>query len=140
MRILELALFATFSLVVSCFQPAFEQPRRQATQLSVAADQEDLEAAESTLSRRVLFQGAASALTVLGNPFESRANAAPPITAVEADSFTAKAQRLLRPKPPKALRNKLNKDFAVLLMRSSYIALDKLDCVAMVRTSAFVLT
>ena len=59
--------------------------------------------------------------------------AAAPITAQEADSFLAKSQRLVRPKPPKALRPKLDQDFAVLLMRSSYNALDELDCVAMVR-------
>ena len=59
------------------------------------------------------------------------ANAALPITQEEAENFQTKAQRLLRPKPPKALRPKLNKDFAVLLMRSSYNALDDIDCVAM---------
>ena len=61
------------------------------------------------------------------------AHAAAPITTLEADSFLAKSQRLIRPKPPKALRPKLDQDFAVLLMRSSYNALDELDCVAMVR-------
>jgi hypothetical protein len=85
-------------------------------------------------SRRHLFHEtttAALSVAFLGNP--SAANAAAPITVEEAENFGAKAQRLLRPKPPKALRPKLNKDFAVLLMRSSYNALDKLDCVAMVR-------
>ncbi|CAB9511485.1 expressed unknown protein [Seminavis robusta] len=80
-------------------------------------------------SRRAIFQRVGILSFVLGNPL--LANAAAPVTIEEADSFGAKAQRLLRPKPPKALRPKLNKDFAVLLMRSSYMALDQLDCVAM---------
>jgi hypothetical protein len=62
------------------------------------------------------------------------ANAAGPITEKETDSLGVLARRALRPKPPKLLRRKLSQDFAVLLMRSSYDALDQLDCVAMVRT------
>lgn len=58
--------------------------------------------------------------------------AAAPVTAKETDSLGALARRSLRPKPPKLLRRKLSQDFAVLLMRSSYNALDQLDCVAMV--------
>jgi hypothetical protein len=57
--------------------------------------------------------------------------AAPPITAKETDSLLAISKRKLRRKPPKIIRRKLNQDFAVLLMRSSYNALDELDCVGM---------
>ena len=57
--------------------------------------------------------------------------ASPPMTAGEADNVGARFERSMRKKPPKVLRNKLNQDFAVLLMRSSYNALDELDCVAM---------
>jgi len=61
-------------------------------------------------------------------------HAASPITAEEADSFTAKWQRFLRKPPSKSiLRPTLNRDFAVLLMRCSYNAMDQLDCVPMVR-------
>jgi hypothetical protein len=58
-------------------------------------------------------------------------SAAPPITQEEANNFGARTLRALRPKPKKILRPPVNKDFAVLLMRSSYNALDELDCVAM---------
>lgn len=61
------------------------------------------------------------------------AEAAVPVTIKETDSLGAMAKRALQPKPPKVLRRKLAQDFAVLLMRSSYNALDQLDCVAMVR-------
>lgn len=58
--------------------------------------------------------------------------AAAPVTDKETDSLGVMARRALRPKPPKVLRRKLSQDFAVLLMRSSYNALDGLNCVAMV--------
>jgi len=60
--------------------------------------------------------------------------AATPLTVVEADDFNARLNRALRPAPTKSLlRPHLNLDFAVLLMRSSYNAMDQLNCVAMVR-------
>ena len=59
------------------------------------------------------------------------ANAAPPITTKETDSLLAITRRKFRKKPPKILRRRLSQDFAVLLMRSSYNALDELDCVGM---------
>src|SRR3569832_790548 len=61
----------------------------------------------------------------------NNAQAAPPITEGESESIGARALRMFRPNPPRVLRPKLNKDFAVLLMRSSYNTLDELDCVAM---------
>jgi hypothetical protein len=57
--------------------------------------------------------------------------AAEPVQRKDTDSVLAIIKRKLRPKPPKVLRRKLSQDFAVLLMRSSYNALDELDCVAM---------
>jgi hypothetical protein len=59
------------------------------------------------------------------------AYAAAPITVAETGNVGALTQRAFRSKPPKVLRNTLNIDFAVLLMRSSYNALDQLNCVAM---------
>ncbi|KAL9187453.1 hypothetical protein ACHAXT_001556 [Thalassiosira profunda] len=60
------------------------------------------------------------------------AAAAPPLTADEAElNWQARAERALRPKPAKVLRPRMNLDFAVLLMRSSYNAVDDLDIVAM---------
>jgi hypothetical protein len=53
------------------------------------------------------------------------------MTAGEADGLAARLERQFRPKAPKVIRSKLNQDFAVLLMRSSYNALDQIDCVAM---------
>lgn len=146
MRFLGFALLATCWHQATCFQPASE-PRRGKVESPISSsaepstNDENMEN-QSSVSRRRLFQNTAStcaSLAVLANPFESKANAAAPITTIEADSFTAKAQRLLRPKPPKALRPKLNKDFAVLMMRSSYNALDQLDCVAMVRCFSLLL-
>ncbi|KAL7545452.1 hypothetical protein ACHAWF_008802 [Thalassiosira exigua] len=61
----------------------------------------------------------------------SVALAAPPLTAEMADNFSARAERALRPKPAKVLRPRMNLDFAVLLMRSSYNAIDQIDIVAM---------
>jgi hypothetical protein len=67
--------------------------------------------------------------TSTGLPFP--AGAAEPVNAKDTDSVLAIAKRKLRPKPPKVLRRKLSQDFAVLLMRSSYNAIDEMDCVAM---------
>jgi len=53
------------------------------------------------------------------------------MTTGEADGVGAILDRALRIKPPKVLRTKLEQDFAVLLMRSSYTALDQIDCVPM---------
>lgn len=62
----------------------------------------------------------------------SAASAAPPVPQSELESPGAQVvRRWLRPKPPRVLRPRLSKDFAVLLMRSSYNALDELDCVPM---------
>lgn len=58
-------------------------------------------------------------------------NAATPLTAEEADNPRYKIERKLRKPPPRILRQSLNLDFAVLLMRSSYNAVDELDFVAM---------
>ena len=55
-----------------------------------------------------------------------------PLTAKEAEEAPEnKFDRMFRPKPPRILRTKLNQNFAVMLMRSSYNALDELDAVAM---------
>lgn len=59
------------------------------------------------------------------------ANAVPPMTAGEADNIGARFERSMRKKPPRVLRSKLNLEFGVLLMRSSYNAVDELDVVAM---------
>mmetsp|Transcript_12505 Transcript_12505/g.17755 ORF Transcript_12505/g.17755 Transcript_12505/m.17755 type:complete len:377 (-) Transcript_12505:362-1492(-) len=79
------------------------------------------------LSTAIALPLAASAF--LSSPLE--AVAAGPMTTGEAEGLGARAERALRPKPPRALRPKLSQDFAVLLMRSSYNSLDQIDCVAM---------
>jgi hypothetical protein len=84
--------------------------------------------------RRAFLVSAASSALGLGSSFVlpfTAANAAPPLTAAHADDYFAKAERLVRSKPPRVLRQKLNLEFAVLLMRASYNALDDLDVVAM---------
>ena len=76
---------------------------------------------------RVSYAVLPTSLLLKGN----EATAASPLSAEEADNFTARAQRALRPKPPKVLRTRMNLDFAVLLMRSSYNAVDSIDVVPM---------
>lgn len=73
--------------------------------------------------------GATATSLFLG--FPELAVAAEPVNAKDTDSVLAIARRKLRHKPPKVLRRKLSQEFAVLLMRSSYDALDEMDCVAM---------
>jgi hypothetical protein len=93
-------------------------------------------------SRRLFCNHAMSVFLIPVASFVSSpsiANSASPVTPKETDSLGAMARRALRPKPPKILRRKLSMDFAVLLMRSSYNALDQLDCVAMVSVFAAVI-
>lgn len=59
------------------------------------------------------------------------ARASPPIDAKDLQTLLAQLERKTHPRPIKTLRPRLNKDFAVMLMRSSYNALDELDCVSM---------
>jgi hypothetical protein len=84
----------------------------------------------AVMSRRTIVSGL---LGLISLPItDLRAGiAAEPVQAKDTDSLLMIAKRKLRPKPPKLLRRKLSLDFAVLLMRSSYNALDELDCVAM---------
>ena len=86
--------------------------------------------AQNLLQRRQVLSRASSLLLLPIAPQVT--NAAAPITLKDTDSLAAIAKRKFRAKPPKILRRKLAIDFAVLLMRSSYNALDSLDCVAMV--------
>lgn len=81
--------------------------------------------------RRSLFEAVASFSSFGLLSVSLPANAAAPITRGEADNVGAQTVRRFRPKPPKSLRPRLDTDFAVLLMRSSYSTLDQLDCVAM---------
>lgn len=88
---------------------------------------------EHSLSRRrwissISSSSAAFAILLSQN---QPALAAPPLTAEVADNFSARAERAFRPKPQKVLRPRMNLDFAVLLMRSSYNAVDDIDIVAM---------
>ena len=72
-----------------------------------------------------------AAITVAMTTNVASSLAAEPVQAKDTDSVKAILQRKFRPKPPKVLRRKLSQDFAVLLMRSSYNALDEMDCIAM---------
>lgn len=80
--------------------------------------------------RQAILTGIAKTTGLVVLPID-HAVAAPPLSAGEADNVGARLSRALRPKPPKILRPKLDLDFAVLLMRSSYNVLDELDVVAM---------
>eukprot|EP00957_Ditylum_brightwellii_P135557 10335918-Ditylum_brightwellii.AAC.1 len=62
---------------------------------------------------------------------QQKANAAPPMTIGETENVKAKVERSICPKPVKSSPPKLSLNFAVLLMRSSYNALNAIDCVVM---------
>ena len=86
---------------------------------------------QTTISRRKWLSSLSVGTILLSQ--QQVASAAPPLTAEVADNFQARLERSLRPKPAKVLRPRMNLDFAVLLMRSSYNAVDQIDIVAMVR-------
>lgn len=86
---------------------------------------------QTTISRRRWLSSLSVSTILLSQ--QQVANAATPLTAEVADNFQARLERSLRPKPAKVLRPRMNLDFAVLLMRSSYNAVDQIDIVAMVR-------
>jgi hypothetical protein len=92
------------------------------------ADPSSLPISNDSSSRRHILQQLVIVPMVVAT---DSATAAPPITVEETESWQARALRLVRPKPPKLLRPKLQQDFAVLLMRTSYNVLDELDCVPM---------
>lgn len=137
----------TFSLVCSvfytvCLATAFSgsngpsiKPTLRVSLLTVHNSQEGGDNEQHHLQRRQVLSQTANLLLLptflVSSP--QAALAATPITLKDTDSLGAIAKRKLRAKPPKVLRRKLSIDFAVLLMRSSYNALDSLDCVAMVR-------
>lgn len=86
----------------------------------------------ATTRRHVFVNTCSLVATAAAVSFQSLpASAAEPVRPKDTDSVLAIAKRKLRPKPPKILRRKLSQDFAVLLMRSSYNALDEMNCVAM---------
>jgi hypothetical protein len=87
---------------------------------------------QSTSRRMSLFAMAGGLVSSFGYHVVEPCLAAPPETIGEVDGLGARLERALRKKPPRALRQRLNQDFAVLLMRSSYNALDELDCIPMV--------
>ena len=94
----------------------------------------ELVSCDELYSRRNALSHAKSLLVGFGamTVLPTKTTAAAPVTPKETDSLGVLVKRALRPKPLKILRQKLSQDFAVLLMRSSYNALDELDCVAMV--------
>jgi hypothetical protein len=87
----------------------------------------------SSMTRRNAVTASASIMLPSFMGSIPRANAISPLTSAELDQWPNRLERqLFRPKPTvNLLRPKLNLDFAVFLMRSSYNALDELDCVAM---------
>ena len=95
-------------------------------------DESKLPRIERHVSRRRWVASSLSSVVTAGSTLlTQKASAAPPLTAGMADSFAARAERALRLKPPKVLRPRMNLDFAVLLMRSSYNAVDVIDVVPM---------
>lgn len=108
------------------------EERREAK--TIASTTHNAQTAKAATRREILAAASSLAVTATGTSIlglPSSAIAAEPVNAKDTDSVLAIARRKLRPKPPKVLRRKLSQDFAVLLMRSSYNALDEMDCVAM---------
>lgn len=124
--------FVAFSVLAAAFQIGpFTCPGRSLHSSShIQALQCDEQAEKNHETRRTVLS---TLMTIPLLVSASPALAALPVTIGEADGLAARAERAIRPKPPKALRPRLNQDFAVLLTRSSYNALDQIDCVAMVR-------
>lgn len=94
----------------------------------------DIEQRGNAVPRKEFFSRAAKSLLLPAamTSMPEIAFGAVPVTLKDTDSLLAITKRKIRQKPPKVLRRKLSRDFAVLLMRSSYNALDSIDCVAMV--------
>jgi len=91
-----------------------------------------IDSRRKALSRFSIFTTAAAASSLLtSTTIPQPAWGAPILTPEDADSYGAQLERYRREKPPKVLRPMMNQDFAVLLMRSSYNAMDQIDCVAM---------
>mmetsp|Transcript_4513 Transcript_4513/g.5221 ORF Transcript_4513/g.5221 Transcript_4513/m.5221 type:complete len:372 (-) Transcript_4513:36-1151(-) len=115
------------------FQRVSYTPCSSRLQLEFDGDEQENESGYIDEKRRFITKTpiliTTSMIANAGKPLY--AFAAEPVTAGEADGIGARLARKLRKKAPKVLRSKLNQDFAVLLMRSSYNALDKIDCVAM---------
>jgi hypothetical protein len=91
---------------------------------------------QQSISRRgtlsaimAIASGVTSSYCIIGPPRPSVA--ATPMTAKEADSLPFRIERQIRIPPVQLLRPVLNLDFAVLLMRSSYNAVDELNFVPM---------
>lgn len=133
MRALSFALVAPIMLSVSAFRGAPDvrtgsliRQRRTVSAVFAQNDQSRREHIE-TMGQGIL--GSLVGLNLGGGI--NAALGAPPMSTGEADNVGAQLNRRLRAKPPKVLRPKLDKDFAVLLMRSSYNILDELDVVAM---------
>jgi len=124
------------SMLLDCKVEAFPVSRRNSINGVLNASSK-MELKEDSLfeaydeTRRALtgIPALIAAGTVSFDPLH--ALAATPMTAGEADNVGARLTRQIRPRAPKILRSKIDQNFAVLLMRSSYNALDKIDCVAM---------
>lgn len=82
-------------------------------------------------SRRKFLTATVTATATAATSRVQPVDAVAPITLQETDTGLARALRLVRPAPPKILRQRLNLDFAVLLMRSSYAATDAINIIAM---------
>ena len=115
-------------------QEETETPTTQTKHAIVAKSNVRSKSNETPATRRDVLATATGLVSFIsmGLTFSpAEALAAEPVNAVDTDSVLAIAKRKLRPKPPRVLRRKLSQDFAVLLMRASYNALDDMDCVAM---------
>ena len=113
--------------------PSCPRTRNSSLQLRpLSHDDEKVEWEPNIESRRSILSKLALISSAVGTSvYPLAAMAAPPMTTGEADGLGARAERAIRSKPLKALRPKLALNFAVLLMRSSYNALDQIDCIAM---------
>jgi hypothetical protein len=127
-----------FLLLTWCLSLAVAFQQGQSNRRSIAPHQDHESLEFNTVergtgddARRRLLLASLGGLVTFGVISPPPAVAAPPMTNGEAEGLGAQFDRKFRSNPPKIIRSKLEIDFAVLLMRASYNALDQIDCVAM---------
>ena len=122
------AIWYTLIAAIACFHSAAAFSTRSVLKKHVRPNTQLM---MQHISRRQFMVTTTMSSVAASTGLSRSALAAPPLTAEEADNFRARLERGLRTKPPRVLRQRMNLDFAVLLMRSSYNAVDELDIVAM---------
>merc|ERR1711966_353214 len=118
------AIWHTLIAAIACFHGAAAFSTRSVLKKHVRPNTQLM---MQQISRRQFMVTTTMSSVAASTGLSQSALAAPPLTAEEADNFRARLEQGLRTKPPRVLRQRMNLDFAVLLMRSSYNAVDELE-------------